>query len=434
MDINWKYWNNITETERQNMFNRSESDISAVEESVKTIIAAVKEKGDRALMDYNSQFDKAPPDMPLKITETEFEEAETLISPEIKAALEYAIGNIRKFHEEQKPPSMTMMEITPGVMAGEKAIPLESVCLYVPRGRGSFPSMLYMLAVPAQTAGVKRICVTTPPDSKGKVDAACLVAARLCGVSEVYKCGGSQAIAAFAMGTKSIPAVQKITGPGSMYVAAAKRILSSKVDVGLPAGPSESLVLADSSANPRKTALDLLIESEHGSDSCGLLLTDSKELAQSVCSYINEWLPEMPEQRRKFVTDVLSGGYGGIVVTKDMNEAAEICNQFAPEHLEILTKSPFDTLSLIKNAGEILLGENTPFSLANYAIGPNAVLPTGGRATTCSAVSVRDFIKYSSVIYNTKQGYDTLKGPVTLLADYEGFYNHARALKARDED
>ncbi|HAK47128.1 MAG TPA: histidinol dehydrogenase, partial [Spirochaeta sp.] len=237
-------------------------------------------------------------------------------------------------------------------------------------------------------------------------------------------------IAALALGTESIAPVVKLSGPGSMYVAAAKRLLSSRVDPGLPAGPSESVVLADETADPEKVALDLMIEAEHGSDSSALLITPSAELAEKAAAIITEKTSALPQPRKSFVEDVLSG-YGGIIITETIEEGAGIINTFAPEHLQIQTADPFDTLSLIENAGEILLGDNTPFSLANYSTGANAVLPTGGGAKTYSAVSVRDFIKYSSVVYATEKGLKGAAEHVKALADYEGFITHGNALKDR---
>jgi histidinol dehydrogenase len=287
-----------------------------------------------------------------------------------------------------------------------------------------------MLAIPAVTAGVKRVCVITPAGENGKVDPACLYAAKLCGVHEIYKVGGAQAIAALAYGSQSIKKVDKICGPGSMYVTAAKRLLYGQVDVGLPAGPSESIVIADEYADPEKVALDLMIEAEHGSDSSALLITNSKELAEQCENKIIEFTSDLPEPRKTFVTDVMKG-YGGIILTESLEESAEIANLIATEHLQIQTKEPFHVLSMIKNAGEILLGENTPFSIANYSVGPNAVLPTGGNAKTWSAVSVRDFIKYSSVIYSTETALKEISSKVECLAEYEGFTTHGDALKKR---
>jgi histidinol dehydrogenase len=292
--------------------------------------------------------------------------------------------------------------------------------------------MLYMLAVPARVAGVEHVAVVTPPLEDGSVDPACLYAARLCGVDRVYRIGGAHAIAALAYGTESVEAVSKIVGPGSSYVAAAKREVAGVVDTGLPAGPTESIVLADGNADPWKVSLDLMVEAEHGSDSQALLVTPSLPLAEAVREVIPELAAQTPEPRRGFLEDVFSG-YGGIIKSDSMEEAAEIVNAFAPEHLQIQTREPYETLGLIRHAGEILLGEHSVFSLANYATGANAVLPTGGTARTWSPVSVRDFTKRSSVVHVTEAGYETLRDRVIALADYEGFYTHAQALRRRNE-
>lgn len=427
-------WSKLPKEKKQYYLNRSGIDISRVSESVSNIIAAVKKEGDGALRRFSKEFDGFDNDaLPLRVSAEEVADAERILEDKVKRALEYAVENITLFHEAQKPSSMHFKEVRPGIIAGEKPTPIDSAGLYVPRGRGSFPSMLYMLAVPAKVAGVKRVCVVTPPDKDGKVDPGCLYAAKLCGIDEIYRVGGAQAVAALAYGTESITPVVKITGPGSMYVTAAKRLLYGTVDVGLPAGPSESIVLADSSAEPRKVALDLLVESEHGSDSSAILVTDSPILAEKTAEHVENLVKELPEPRKTFVTDVFTG-YGAILLVESIEEGADIVNTFAPEHLQLQTKEPFTTLSLIKNAGEILLGNNLPFSAANYVTGANAVLPTGGTAKTFSAVSVRDFIKYSSVVYATETGYDNFKDHVITLADYEGFITHGNALKLRDKN
>jgi histidinol dehydrogenase len=328
---------------------------------------------------------------------------------------------------------MSLSEVQPGVYAGERATPVASVAMYAPRGKGSFPSSTYMMAMPARVAGVPRRVLVTPPDSEGKCDPATLFAARHCGVHEVYRVGGVQALAALAYGTASIRPVHKLLGPGNQYVTAAKRLLSAVVDVGLPAGPSESMILADGAADPRRVALDLCIEAEHGPDSQALLVTDSPELAQAVAALLPAIVGELPEPRRGYVTAVLEN-YGGIILAGDMEEAADIADSVAPEHLQIATRDPLQTLSLVHHAGEILLGQNTPFSLANYAIGANAVLPTGGRARTVSALSVRDFMKVSSVACLTAEGVSLLRDAAVTLADYEGFPAHAKALRERRND
>ncbi len=433
MKLSVKRWNALSEQDREHLLARSEIDIDRVTPQVAKLVERVKAEGDSGLIAITRELDGADLSrLGLRVSEQEIEAAAGSLERRVKAALDYAIENVERFHAEQRPRGFPVVEVRPGVLAGEREGPIDSVGLYVPRGRGSFPSMLYMLAVPAQLAGVARIAVATPPAPDGSVDPACLYAAQRCGVHEVYRVGGAQAVAALAYGTESISPVLKIVGPGSMYVAAAKHLLHHVVDVGLPAGPSESIILADRNADPWRVALDLLIEAEHGSDSQALLITPSTAVAEAVVELIPELIDRVPEPRKSYLRDVLTG-YGGVIVAESIEHGAEIVNRFAPEHLQLQTASPWETLSLIRNAGEILLGENTPFSAANYATGPNAVLPTGGTARTYSAVSVRDFTKHSSVIHVTPAGYRDLKDHVITLAEYEGFFSHAEALKRRDE-
>jgi histidinol dehydrogenase len=433
MAIPIKRWSALTADDKRYLVTRSEQDISAVRNSVADIIRRVREDGDMALRRYTQEYDNVClGDRPLQVQYDEFQHARSTLDGKVKDAIEFAVENVRSYHAHQVPQGLHMTEIRPGILAGERPTPIPSVALYVPRGRGSFPSMLYMMAVPARLAQVPRICILTPPGDGGAVDPACLYAADVCGVREIYRVGGAQAVAAVAFGTETIRSVDKIVGPGSMYVTAAKRLVSEQVDIGLPAGPSESIVMADGTADPWRVTLDLMVEAEHGSDSAALLITDSPELAEAVASLIPQITEELPEPRKSYVTDVFAG-YGGIIVTDTMRAAAEVVNEFAPEHLQIQTQEPFEWLPEIRHAGEILLGQHVPFSVANYAAGANAVLPTGGHARTFSAVSVRDFVKYSSVVYATQRGYDTLADPVATLARYEGFVTHAAALERRDE-
>ena len=431
LNVNIYSWNTLSNDDKKKIMDRAEEDISSVLEAVSDIIENVRKKGDSAVAEYNARFDRTPPGMSLPVSEEEFREAEKSLTEDLKEAIRISADNVRTFHLHQKGETSSWMEVSPGVFAGEKAVPVESAGLYVPRGRGSFPSMLYMLAVPAKIAGVPRIVLATPPDSSGKADAACLYTARYCGVDEVYKMGGAHAVAALSLGTETIRPVLKLAGPGSKYVAAAKKLLHGQVDTGMPAGPSESVILADSSANYWKAAKDLMIEAEHGSDSSALLITDSCELAEKCREEVVKMWPSIPEPRKTFIKDVFAG-YGGIILVKDIYEGASLVNQLAPEHLQLAVKDPFETQSLIRNAGEILLGQNTPFSVANYTAGANAVLPTGGKAKTYSAVSVRDFIKYSSLVYVTENGLNAVSGTVRRLAEYEEFPMHAEALRNRN--
>ncbi len=432
MEIRIVRWNELSPRERARLQARSEEDITAAVPQAAEVIEAVRRDGDQALVDASRRFDGADlAGLPLRVSDGEIEEAAKSLPEALRRAITACAANVRDVHRLQLPGPMTFHQVSPGVYAGERATPIDSVGLYVPRGRGSFPSSTYMMVVPASVAGVRRIVVVTPPDASGHCDPATLWTAKLCGAHELYRVGGVQALAALALGTRSIAPVVKLLGPGSRYIAAAKRLLVGAVDVGLPAGPTESVIIADASADPRRLALDLLIEAEHGSDSQALLFTPSEAQAREVARLAAGFLAGLPEPRRRFAADVLSG-YGGIVVVSSVEEAAGIVNDLAPEHLQLATAEPLATLALIRNAGEILLGQHTPFSLANYAIGANAVLPTGGRAKSWSALSVRDFVKWSSVAYLSDAGYHALKDQAVTLADYEGFAAHALALRGRD--
>jgi histidinol dehydrogenase len=366
------------------------------------------------------------------VTEEEFRAAEQNLAEELKQAIAFAVQNVRRVHEEQRPGCLELCPVGPGVFTGEHIVPIPSVGLYVPRGRGSFPSVMYMQAIPAVIAGVRRTAAISPPDRQGKVDPACLYTAGICGITEVYRVGGIQGIAALALGTQSIPRVAKILGPGSLYVAAAKRALADRVDMGPPAGPSEAIVLADEQADPERVALDLITEAEHGSDSSAFLVTHSRTLVRAVEQELPDLLELIGPQRAGFVRDVLTG-FGGIVITETLEQSIEFVNRYAPEHLQIACAEPMTLLGWIENAGEILLGQHSAFSMANYAAGCNNVIPTGGWTATRSPLSVRDFLKSSSVVYVASQGVSTLRASVAALADYEGFPAHALAVRRRAE-
>ena len=414
---------------------RSEADLGDYMERVKPIIAAVRAEGDEALARFAGEFDNATVEVGnLKATDADFVAALARLDPAVTEAMEYAVDNIRRFHEAQKPDEKWMNEIRPGAFAGDRFRPIPSVACYVPRGKGSFPSVVMMTTVPAVVAGVARIVIVTPPGPDGQIDDAALVAARLAGVTEVYKCGGAQAIAAVAYGTATVPKCHKVVGPGSSYVGAAVRLLADVIEPGTPAGPSESIILADSTANPRIAALDAIIESEHGPDSSTYLVTDSRDLAAAARAAIPDYWKQMGERWAGHSQAVLGGAQGGIVVTPDMDTAIGFVNDYAPEHLQILGLDPHAYLERIDNAGEILLGDHTPGTLGNFVLGPNAVLPTSGAAVTHSALSVFDFMKRTSVAYVTKAGYPEMARHARVLATYEGFDGHANAVSPlRDE-
>jgi len=411
---------------------RAELDIDNAIAIAREAIDKIKREGDTAVVEYVRKFDYAgATPATLKVSEQEFETARKTVDPAIKSAIEQAFTNVREVHQRQMPEEIQLAEIDEGVFAGEKVTPIASAGLYVPRGKGAFPSVMLMLAIPATVAGVKKVIVCTPPDKEGNVEPASLVAAEMAGVKEVYKLGGIQAIAAMALGTATIPKVDKITGPCNIYGSAAKRLLYGTVDVGLPAGPSESIILTDEATDPQLAALDLLVEAEHGPDSAALLVTHSETVANAVAEQVPQYLQRLPQWRREFCEKGLSS-YGGIVLTSNLEESIAFVNDYAPEHLEILVKEPFAILGRIENAGEILLGPYTPIPTANYCLGVNAILPTGGFARSYSAVSVFEFLKRSGIGYLTQTGFDRLKKTTHTLADYEGFPAHAMAIKERE--
>ncbi|MGK7877277.1 MAG: histidinol dehydrogenase [Xenococcaceae cyanobacterium] len=423
----------MTSEQLSSLKRRAELDIENALSIAKEVIDKIRLQGDAGVIEYVRKFDYAGADVEnLKVSEQEFAAARKLIDPEIKSAIHKAFENIKEVHQRQMPEEIQLAEIDGGIFAGEKVTPVASAGLYVPRGKGAFPSVMLMLSIPAMVARVSRVIVCTPPDKNGNVEPASLVAAEMAGVKEVYKLGGIQAIAAMALGTETIPKVDKITGPCNVYGSAAKRLLYGTVDVGLPAGPSESIILTDEHTDPQLAALDLLVEAEHGPESAALIVTHSESVALKASEFLPEYLNKLPEWRREFCEKGLSS-YGGILLTSSLEESIAFVNDYAPEHLEILVKDPFSVLGRIQNAGEILLGPYTPIPTANYCLGVNAILPTGGFARSYSAVSVFDFLKRSSLGYLTQEGFERLKGTTQTLADYEGFPAHAMAIRERDE-
>lgn len=413
------------------LLKRAETDIQQILPRVSELVAQVREEGDRAVARHLREIDRVALEPgAFAVTAAEFAAAEASVAPEVKAAIHHALDNVTRFHAQQMPPRITFCEVEPGVMAGEKITPVDSVGLYVPKGKGAFPSVMIMLGVPAKVAAVPRIAVCTPPNADGSVDAATLVAAQRIGIDTIFKVGGATAIAAFAYGTATIPKVAKILGPGNQYCSAAKRLLTSVVDVGLPAGPSESIILADAKADPRLVALDLLIEAEHGPDSAALLVTDSPPLAEAVVALIPDLVARLPEPRRGFCTTSLST-YGGVVLTGSLDESIEFVNEYAPEHMELLVEEPLAVLDRIRNAGEVLLGPHTPICVGNYCLGVNAILPTGGFAKSHSCTSVFSFLKRTSLAYCSAAGFERLRHTTQVLADYEGFPAHAAAVALR---
>jgi histidinol dehydrogenase len=419
----------LSVTEKHTLLKRTESDLGRYIESVEPSIKTVKEEGDRALVRFAREFDQVElkPDA-IKVRSEEFDKALESVEADVIEAISFAADSIRVFHEGQLPEPMRMHEVRPGVFCGEKINPIPSVVCYVPRGKGSFPSVVLMTTIPAVVAGVSRIGILTPPGPGGRVDDATLVAAQQAGVTEVYKSGGAQAVAAAAYGTATVPKFDKIVGPGSPWVVAAKRLLADEIDPGTPAGPTESIVFADHTADGRLAALDLIIESEHGPDSSAFLVTNSMEVADRAMKAIPNYWQSLGETRKKFSTTVLCGPHGGILLARDEDACIRFINDYAPEHLMIHSREPFKYLGAVKHAGEILLGRDTPFSLGNYVLGPNAVLPTSGAARIHSPLGVHDFIKTSGIGYVTSDAYDLLAKHAHTLAVYEGFDGHALAV------
>lgn len=422
----------MTKEQYDFILKRAETDITEQMKIAKEVSDDIRDRGDEAVLEYTAKFDHVELTADtMRVTKEEIEAGYNRLDAETREAIEYAYKNIYDFHEKQLPEEMWFTMVDNGLMVGEKTTPIVDVCLYVPHGKGSFPSVLCMLGIPAVVAKVPRIVVVTPPNEKGEVDDAILCAAKIIGIDEIYKVGGIQAVAAVAYGTETIPKCHKIIGPGNSYATAAKRVLANSIDAGLPAGPSEIIVLADEKADPEKVARDWMIEAEHGPDSAALLVTHSKELVDAVLPIMNAQLEKLSQRRRDWIETNFTK-YGGVILTDSLEESIKFVNDYAPEHMEVMTEKPFDVLPLIKNAGEILLGEYTPVTLCNFVLGPNAILPTGGFAKTYSSVSVMDFLKRSSIGYASKDGFENVRDYAYRFATVEGFETHALAVKERD--
>ncbi len=421
----------MTPEEKTRIMKRAETDITEQMKIAKEISDEVRDFGDAAVLKYTEKFDRVTLTQDkIKVTPEEIETAYNRLDVKTREAIEYAYKNIYDFHEKQLPEEMWFTNVDKGLMVGEKTTPIVDVCLYVPGGKGSFPSVLLMLGVPARVAGVEKIVVVTPPNQKGEVDDAILTAAKIIGITEIYKMGGIQAVAAVAYGTETVPKCHKIIGPGNSYATAAKRVLAQQIDAGLPAGPSEVIILADEKADPEKVALDWMIEAEHGPDSSALLVTHSEELVKNVLPIIERQKEKISERRKSFI-ETVENNYGGVILTDSLSESVQFVNDYAPEHMEVMCEKPFDVLPDIKNAGEILLGDYTPVTLCNFLLGPNAILPTGGFAKTYSSVSVFDFLKRSSIGYASKEGFERVRDFAYRMATVEGFDTHGLAVKER---
>ncbi len=419
----------LSAQERQSLLDRRQPGDSDVMDACRQIIESVRRQGDEALLACTARFDKVIlSSRDLRVKREEFEQAERCLPAEMKAAVNHAIGNIHKFHESQVPRGIRWVETGRGVWCGERWTPIESVCLYVPRGRGAFPSVAYMLGVPARLAGVPKIILCTPPGEAGEVDPATLYVAGVLGIDEVYRIGGAQAVAAVAYGTQSIPRCAKFVGPGNVYVEAARKLLSDVLDPGPPAGPSESLILCDESADPENAAWNLLIEAEHGENSTAILVTHVPSAARAIADAAERLYALLSSQRREFAQTVLSER-GGILITDSLAESIGFANAFAAEHVALMVADPWDVLPELTHAGEIVFGEYPIISLANYAMGVNAILPTGGRARTTSGVSVFDFLKRTALGFLTTRGFRSLQEEVPVMSRYEGFSAHHEAVE-----
>ncbi len=419
----------LSPSEREELLRRAEDDLGPFVQKVLPIIEAVRERGDEALVEFAKQLDGADFTIDtIAAGDAEFDAAYNALDAEFIEVLRYSADNIRRFHEQQLPETEWSVEIRPGAHVGERFTPIDSVACYSPRGKGSFPSVTLMSVIPAVVAGVTEIIVLTPPGPDGKIDPATLVASDIAGCRKVFKAGGAQAVAAAAYGTQTIPRCVKIEGPGSPWLVAAKQVLSNRIDPGMPAGPSESIVFADGTAHAKIAALDTIIESEHGDDSSVFLVTTSREVADKARIAIPDHWREMSEERVGYSRAVLSGTSGGIVLCDTANEAYAFINDYAPEHLQILGQNPRDHLPHIRNASEILLGEDTPGSVANYMMGPNCVLPTSGAAKTRSPLGVMNFMKSCSVGELKREGLQEMGPKTEIFATYEGFDAHANAV------
>lgn len=394
---------------------------------VKDIIESVRQNGDQALKDYTEKFDGISLD-DFKVSQAEIEEASSQVDGKILEIIKEAAENIRSFHEKQLRPSWMTTEEN-GTVLGQKITPLDSVGLYVPGGTAAYPSSVLMNVIPAKVAGVKRIVITSPPDKKtGKLPPAVLAAAKIAGAEEIYKAGGAQAIAALAYGTETIAPVDKITGPGNIFVALAKREVFGDVDIDMIAGPSEIAILADDTAHADEVASDLLSQAEHDPMASAVLVTPSLALAGQVSREVDRQLAELPRQQIAFQS---IENYGAVYVAENMDEAIETVNSLAPEHLEILTENPMELLGRIRHAGAIFLGRFSPEPVGDYFAGPNHVLPTNGTARFSSPLNVEDFQKKSSILLYSEKALKDNGEKIAAFARLEGLEAHARSIETR---
>lgn len=414
----------------ENLLKRSPNSYGKFESAVSDILANVKSRGDDALFEYTRNFDKADINPSnIVVTQEEIDEAYSLVDDKLLDVIRKALVNIRDYHEKQK--QYSWFDSKPdGTILGQKVTALSRVGVYVPGGKAAYPSSVLMNVMPAKVAGVEQIVMCTPPDKEGKVYPTTLVAAKEAGVDVIYKVGGAQAIAAMAYGTASVPKVDKIVGPGNIYVALAKKAVFGYVSIDSVAGPSEIMVIADETANPRFVAADLLSQAEHDEMASAILVTTSEELAKKVSAQIDEFLKEL--SRSEIISKSLEN-YGYILVADSIDEAIEVANDIASEHLEIVTKDPFNIMTKIKNAGAIFLGEYSSEPLGDYFAGPNHVLPTNGTAKFFSPLSVDDFIKKSSIISYSREALELIHNDIETFAKAEHLTAHANSIHVRFE-
>ena len=416
------------QVKNEEIFARVEPAVN-VEDIVTEIIKDVRENGDSALYKYCEKFDKAKLSS-LQVTEEEIEEAFSMVEPEFVEILKKASANITKFHEKQVRNSFIIND-EDGVVMGQKVIPVDRAGLYVPGGTAAYPSTVLMDSIPAKIAGVKEVVMVTPPSADGKVNPVILAAAKIAGVDKIFKIGGAQAIAALAYGTESVPEVDKIVGPGNAFVAEAKKQVFGKVSIDMIAGPSEILIVADATSNPKHLAADLLSQAEHDKLASAVLVTDSMELAKKVSEELEVQIPML---ERAEIARVSIDNNGKIIVADSLMKAIDIANEIAPEHLELSVDNPFDYLDAIRHAGSIFMGKNCPEALGDYFAGPNHTLPTSGTAKFSSPLSVDDFVKKTQYTYFTKNALAKVAKDVEYFAKKEGLTAHAKSAVIRIEE
>ncbi len=419
---------NYGEVSNEQIFARAVPEVD-VAKVVSDIIQAVRKRGDEALFEYTKRFDRAQLSS-LQVTQEEMDEALQAVDPAFISLLERAAANIRKFHTQQKRSSFIIND-EPGIVVGQKIIPVDRAGLYVPGGTASYPSTVLMDAIPAKIAGCPEVIMVSPPDRSGKIAPVILAAAKVAGVDRIYKVGGAQAIAALAYGTQSIPKVDKIVGPGNAFVAEAKKQVYGKVSIDMIAGPSEILVIADENSDPRFIAADLLSQAEHDKLACAVLVTPSQTLA---CAVQQELERQLPLLEREEIARASVDNNGKIIVTQSITQAIEIANAIAPEHLELCVENPFDYLDSIRHAGSVFMGRNCPEALGDYFAGPNHTLPTSGTARFSSPLGVDDFIKKTQYTYYTRDALSRVAQDVAAFAKAEGLTAHAKSALIRTED